>query len=119
MAVEPRWGSLDFVRFFLGCAVVTATPGFVVKPRWGWVRMGKMWVMTSPNAPRPLIGSSLISITRTSCLASTFQLLLSPVTKRLLHVFQCLVACSARGSEIAVDHIRLAEKIELNFRLGP
>ena len=46
MAVEPRWGSEDFVRFFLGCAVVTATPGFVVKPRWGWVRMEKMWVMT-------------------------------------------------------------------------
>ena len=44
--VEPRWGSEDFVRFFLGCAVVTATPGFVVKPRWGWVRMEKMWVMS-------------------------------------------------------------------------
>ena len=42
--VEPRWGSEDFVRFFLGCAVVTATPGFVVKPRWDWVRMEKMWI---------------------------------------------------------------------------
>jgi|GEM_PF-4674577 len=34
-SVEPRWGSNGFVPFFLGCAVVTATPGFVVKPRWG------------------------------------------------------------------------------------
>ena len=33
--VEPRWGSKGFVPFFLGCAVGTATPGFVVKPRWG------------------------------------------------------------------------------------
>ena len=33
--VEPRRGSKVFVPFFLGCAVVTATPGFVVKPRWG------------------------------------------------------------------------------------
>ena len=33
--VEPRWGTKDFIPFFLGCAVVTATPGFVVKPRWG------------------------------------------------------------------------------------
>ena len=33
--VEPRRGSNVFVPFFLGCAVVTATPGFVVKPRWG------------------------------------------------------------------------------------
>jgi|GEM_PF-2295011 hypothetical protein len=28
--VEPRWGSWGFVGAFLGCAVVTATPGFVV-----------------------------------------------------------------------------------------
>ena len=35
--MEPRWGSLGFVPIFLGCAVVTATPGFVVKPRWGCV----------------------------------------------------------------------------------
>ena len=48
--VEPRWGSEDFVRFFLGCAVVTATPGFGVKPRWGWVRMEKMWVMSRARA---------------------------------------------------------------------
>ena len=33
--VEPRWGSWGFVGVLLGCAVVTATPGFVVKPRWG------------------------------------------------------------------------------------
>ena len=33
--VEPRRDSKVFVPFFLGCAVVTAAPGFVVKPRWG------------------------------------------------------------------------------------
>ena len=33
--VEPRWGSWGSVGVFLGCAVVTATPGFAVKPRWG------------------------------------------------------------------------------------
>ena len=38
------------MRFFLGCAVVTATPGFVVNPRWGWVRMEKMWVMSRAGA---------------------------------------------------------------------
>ena len=32
--VEPRWGSIGFVPRFLGCAGVTATRGFVVKPRW-------------------------------------------------------------------------------------
>ena len=30
--VEPRWGSWGSVVVFLGCAVVTATPGFAVKP---------------------------------------------------------------------------------------
>ena len=35
--VEPRWGSMALVPLCLGCAVVTATPGFVVKPRWGLV----------------------------------------------------------------------------------
>jgi hypothetical protein len=33
--VEPRWGSWGSVVVFLGCAVITATPGFAVKPRWG------------------------------------------------------------------------------------
>jgi len=33
--VEPRWGSNRAVRSYLGCAVVTGTPGCVVKPRWG------------------------------------------------------------------------------------
>ena len=28
-------GFMGFVGVLLGCAVVTATPGFVVKPRWG------------------------------------------------------------------------------------
>ena len=31
-------------------AVVTATPGFILKARWGWVRMGKMWVTTRADA---------------------------------------------------------------------
>ncbi len=33
--VEPRWGSWGFAGVLLGCAVVTATPGFGVRPRWG------------------------------------------------------------------------------------
>ncbi len=33
--VEPRWGSWDSIWFYLGCAVFTATPGFVVKPLSG------------------------------------------------------------------------------------
>lgn len=33
--VEPRWGSWGLVAILLGCAVVTATPDFAVKPRWG------------------------------------------------------------------------------------
>ena len=37
VAVEPRRGSNGPVRFFLGCAVATATPGCVVEPRWGSV----------------------------------------------------------------------------------
>ncbi len=34
--VEPRWGSARFGRLFLGCAVFTATPGFVVEPLSGF-----------------------------------------------------------------------------------
>ena len=34
--VEPRWGSARSGRLFLGCAVFTATPGFVVEPLSGF-----------------------------------------------------------------------------------
>ena len=34
--VEPRWGSAHSGRLFLGCAVFTATPGFVVEPLSGF-----------------------------------------------------------------------------------
>ena len=33
--VKPRWGLARFGRLYLGCAVFTATPGFVVEPLSG------------------------------------------------------------------------------------
>ena len=40
--VEPRWGSCHFRSPDLGCAVATATPGFIMRPRWGQSH-GRSW----------------------------------------------------------------------------
>ena len=41
--MEPRWGSGRFWHVDLGCAVITATPGFDVRPRWGQSQCCRLW----------------------------------------------------------------------------